>query len=108
MAEPTGPSTRPYLPPRRSKLRALRNPLLLWVVLIVMFLAIWRFLNDGSDSGAARHHASSGTDNAILTLVMPGAFFVILLPHASTSRTSRRSSCSRWPTTRARPPASRR
>ena len=78
MAKPTGP----YLPPRRGKLRALSNPLVLWVVLIVTFLAIWRFLNDGGDSAgacAARHHASSGTNHAILTLVMPGAFFVIFL-----------------------------
>ena len=81
MAEPRGPSTT-ILAPRRRKLRALANPLVLWVVLIVMFLGIWRFLNDGSDSagaGAASHNASSGTDNAILTLVMPGAFFVIFL-----------------------------
>jgi hypothetical protein len=78
MGQPTGPSNRPYLPPRRTRLRAIFNPLVvIWVVLIVVFLAIWHFLNDGSNS-ATGPHASSGTDSPLLTL-MPVAFFVVFL-----------------------------
>jgi hypothetical protein len=76
MAEPRGP----YLPPRRSKLRSLFNPLLIWVVLIVAFLTIWRFLNDGGDPGAASHHVQSGTDSSVFVL-MPAAVFVIFLSY---------------------------
>ena len=75
MAEPSGP----YLPPRRSKLRAIFNPLVvIWMALIVAFLTIWRFLNDGSESVGSGAGAPPGQDSPTFVL-LPVAFFVIVL-----------------------------
>jgi hypothetical protein len=72
-----------YLPRPRSRLRTgLRNPITLWVILLVAFLAIWHFLNDpsrpsgdGTVSGGA---VDNGTGRPWPTVVLPVIFAAVV------------------------------
>jgi hypothetical protein len=75
-----------YLPRPPSRFRALlHNPVVLWVVLIIAFLAIWRFLNDGSGpAGAGAHKAGGdpggapGLGTEALTWIIPMVFCAVM------------------------------
>jgi hypothetical protein len=69
-----------YLPRPRSRLwTALRNPLALWVILILVFLAIWQlFRNQTASSVHGPWSGDTASSWTTLTVVLPVAFMAIL------------------------------
>lgn len=60
----------------------LRNPIALWVILIVAFLVIWSFFNDQSapsgHGAASGRESATGTSQAWLTVALPVIFAAVL------------------------------
>src|SRR4051794_37860531 len=72
-----------YLPrPRGRLVMTLRNPLVLWAILVVVFLAIWQILNGQSGSSgrdaAAGGAMGQGASGSWLTVVLPVTFMAVL------------------------------